>query len=96
MPVDEVARKTGFNHRISPNGRNPIHIRVGGSVRTLREMLGISVGHLSDELGIGVQELKKYESGDARISATRIQEISKLFGVPLSYFFSAQFSTPNF
>ncbi len=42
---------------------------------------------LGDQLGLTFQQVQKYESGKNRISAARLHEISKIFDVPLDYFY---------
>ena len=43
---------------------------------------------LSDALGVTFQQLQKYENGSNRISASRLYQLSRLLGVPISFFFS--------
>ena len=43
---------------------------------------------LSDALGVTFQQLQKYENGSNRISASRLYQLSRLLGVPISFFFT--------
>lgn len=66
---------------------NPIDKHVGSRVRLRRVLLGLSQEKLGDALGLTFQQVQKYEKGANRIGASRLQEISKILGVPPSYFF---------
>jgi transcriptional regulator with XRE-family HTH domain len=65
----------------------PIERHVGGRVRLRRMLLGMSQGQLGKALGVTFQQVQKYEKGQNRIGASRLQQIGKLLDVPVSYFF---------
>jgi transcriptional regulator with XRE-family HTH domain len=52
-----------------------------------RSMLGMSQTKLGDALGLTFQQVQKYEKGTNRISASRLQQISETFQVPVEFFF---------
>src|ERR1700678_4522278 len=60
---------------------------VGSRVRMRRMMLGMSQEKLGDSLGVTFQQVQKYEKGTNRISASRLQQISDTFQVPVECFF---------
>jgi transcriptional regulator with XRE-family HTH domain len=66
---------------------NPIDKHVGGRVRMRRIMLKMSQTDLGAELGITFQQIQKYEKGANRISASKLQRISEVLSVPVSFFF---------
>jgi transcriptional regulator with XRE-family HTH domain len=66
---------------------NPIDRHVGIRVRMRRLMLGLSQATLSDALGITFKQVQKYETGTNRIGAGRLQHISQVLQVPISFFF---------
>ena len=66
---------------------NPIDVHVGARVRMRRFLLGMSQGKLAEQLGVTFQQVQKYEKGLSRISASRLQMIATVFGVPVSFFF---------
>ena len=66
---------------------NPTDIYVGSRVRMRRKMLGMSQEKLGEQLGITFQQIQKYEKGTNRIGASRLQAISKVLDVPISFFF---------
>jgi len=66
---------------------NPIDVHVGSRVRMRRMMLKMSQSELGDALGVTFQQVQKYEKGTNRISASRLQRISDVLQVPVSFFF---------
>ena len=66
---------------------NPIDTHVGSRVRMRRMMLKMSQEKLGDALDITFQQVQKYEKGTNRISASRLQQISNILQVPVSFFF---------
>jgi transcriptional regulator with XRE-family HTH domain len=66
---------------------NPTDKHVGSRVRMRRMMLGMSQEKLGDALGLTFQQVQKYEKGTNRIGASRLQQISHILQVPVSFFF---------
>jgi transcriptional regulator with XRE-family HTH domain len=66
---------------------NPIDKHVGSRVRMRRMMLGMSQEKLGNSLGLTFQQIQKYEKGTNRIGASRLQQISQILEVPVSFFF---------
>lgn len=66
---------------------NPIDKHVGSRVRMRRMMLSMSQEKLGDALGLTFQQVQKYEKGTNRIGASRLQQISGILSVPVSFFF---------
>lgn len=66
---------------------NPIDKHVGSRVRMRRMMLGMSQEKLGDALGLTFQQVQKYEKGTNRIGASRLQQISLILQVPVSFLF---------
>lgn len=66
---------------------NPIDIHVGARVRLRRTLLGMSQERLGEALGLTFQQVQKYERGANRVGASRLFELAKALGVPVSYFF---------
>ena len=66
---------------------NPTDKHVGARVRMRRMMLGMSQEKLGDALGLTFQQVQKYEKGANRIGASRLQQISHILQVPVSFFF---------
>jgi transcriptional regulator with XRE-family HTH domain len=66
---------------------NPIDKHVGSRVRMRRMMLNMSQEKLGDALDLTFQQVQKYEKGTNRIGASRLQAISNILQVPVSFFF---------
>jgi transcriptional regulator with XRE-family HTH domain len=66
---------------------NPIDKHVGSRVRMRRMMLDMSQTNLGDALGLTFQQVQKYEKGTNRISASRLQHLTQILDVPISFFF---------
>src|SRR5205085_12524775 len=66
---------------------NPIDKHVGSRVRMRRMMLGMSQEKLGGALHLTFQQVQKYEKGTNRIGASRLQQISHILQVPVSFFF---------
>jgi transcriptional regulator with XRE-family HTH domain len=66
---------------------NPIDRHVGSRVRLRRMLIGMSQEKLGDALQLTFQQVQKYEKGANRIGASRLQEIAKILGVPVEFFF---------
>ncbi len=72
---------------IAKKAPNPTDKHVGSRVRMRRMMLGMSQEKLGDALGLTFQQVQKYEKGTNRIGASRLQQISHILQVPVSFFF---------
>lgn len=66
---------------------NPIDRHVGNRLRMQRILSNMSQEKLGEALGITFQQVQKYEKGINRISASRLQQISRILNVPPSFFF---------
>jgi len=66
---------------------NPIDVHVGSRIRLRRTMLSMSQEKLGEALGITFQQIQKYEKGTNRVGASRLQNISSVLNVPVSFFF---------
>ena len=66
---------------------NPTDVHVGGRIRARRTALQMSQEKLADGLGLTFQQVQKYEKGVNRVGASRLQAISDILEVPISFFF---------
>jgi transcriptional regulator with XRE-family HTH domain len=67
---------------------------VGGRVRLRRMMLNMSQQKFGDVLGLSFQQVQKYEKGANRITATRLQQLSQILQVPVTFFFEGAPGVP--
>ena len=74
---------------------NPIDKHVGSRVRMRRMMLSMSQEKLGNALGLTFQQVQKYEKGTNRIGASRLQQISSILQVPISFFFEGAPDVPG-
>jgi transcriptional regulator with XRE-family HTH domain len=74
---------------------NPIDKHVGSRVRMRRMMISMSQEKLGDALGLTFQQVQKYEKGTNRIGASRLQQISIVLQVPVSFFFEGVPTAPG-
>ena len=68
-------------------GANPVDEHFGARIRMRRTMLSLSQQKLADALGISVQRVRKYESGEGRISVAQLCEIADVLDVRPEFFF---------
>jgi transcriptional regulator with XRE-family HTH domain len=66
---------------------HPIDAYVGSRIRLRRVQLGLSQTALGGRIGVSFQAVQKYESGDIRISASRLFETAQALQVAPGYFF---------
>ncbi len=80
---------------VAKKAPNPIDKHVGSRVRMRRMMLSMSQEKLGDALGLTFQQVQKYEKGTNRIGASRLQQISNILQVPVSFFFDGAPHVPG-
>ena len=68
-------------------GISPIDVHVGARLRQRRTLLGMTQTNLGDAIGVSFQQMQKYERGANRISASRLFDLSRMFDVPIQFFF---------
>jgi transcriptional regulator with XRE-family HTH domain len=66
---------------------HPVDMHVGARVRQRRVLQGMTQTVLANALGLTFQQVQKYELGTNRISASRLHDLSRVFDVPINYFF---------
>jgi transcriptional regulator with XRE-family HTH domain len=74
---------------------NPTDKHVGNKVRMRRMTPGMTQEKLGDALGLTFQQVQKYEKGTNRISASRLQHISRILQVPVAFFFDGAPEIPG-
>ena len=65
----------------------PADKHVGARVRTRRMILGMTQTELGDACELTFQQIQKYEKGTNRVGASRLQQISEILQVPVSFLF---------
>ena len=74
-------------HRRGKGKSSPVDVHVGARVRIRRTLLGMTQTNLGDALGVSSQQMRMYERGAIRISASRLFALSRVLDVPLEFFF---------
>src|SRR5450830_950313 len=87
MPTETAIVVAGIALVATNKIPNPIDKHVGSRVRMRRMMLSMSQTKLGDALGLTFQQVQKYEKDTNRISASRLQDASRILQVAIAYFF---------
>ncbi len=66
---------------------NPIDVHVGHRIRQRRALRGLSQEKVAEALGLTFQQVQKYERGTNRVGSSRLYDLTRILGVPISYFF---------
>ncbi len=66
---------------------HPVDLHVGNRVRIRRRALNLSQEVLGGEVGVGFQQIQRYERGEIRIGASRLYALSEVLDVPVSFFY---------
>ena len=66
---------------------DPVDAHVGGRLRRRRTLLGLNEDAVAARLGVSFEQIQRYERGTGRIGAARLFRLSKVLGVPITYFF---------
>jgi transcriptional regulator with XRE-family HTH domain len=68
-------------------GRDEVDAYVGARIGLRRSALGLSQSALAQQLGISFQQVQKYETGQNRISASRLHRTATVLGTSVETFF---------
>lgn len=68
-------------------GRDEVDAYVGTRIGLRRSALGLSQSALAQQLGISFQQVQKYETGQNRISASRLHRAATVLGTSVETFF---------
>lgn len=67
--------------------QNSINVHLGQRLRQRRWVVGVTQEQLGQAVGVGFQQIHKYESGISQLTASRLWQISAALGCSVSYFF---------
>jgi transcriptional regulator with XRE-family HTH domain len=85
---DADADGPSFKRRtVIVDGPDPIDQHVGGQLRLRRAQAGLTQTELGAKVGLSFQAVQKYETGENRISASRLYQLARILNVSLPYFF---------
>jgi transcriptional regulator with XRE-family HTH domain len=86
-PRGQARRIRSSRRGVSPRKPTAVDKHVGKRLRLLRQINEVSLEKLAEIVDIAPQQIQKYEIGETRISASRIFELSKIFCVPVAWFY---------
>ena len=75
--------------------RHVVDVAVGAKIKRLRKKAGVSQSDLARILGLSFQQVQKYESGDNRVSASRLYEMAQILNATPGDFFADIGLTPE-
>jgi transcriptional regulator with XRE-family HTH domain len=64
-----------------------IDVLVGRRIRLRRSLLGLTQADLATKCFLSPQQVHKYERGESKMTAARLDQFSKAMRVPISWFF---------
>jgi transcriptional regulator with XRE-family HTH domain len=70
-----------------PKRVTEVDAMAGQRLKIRRTELGISQAVVAERLGVTFQQVQKYENGANRLSGGRLQQLTELLQVPVTYFF---------
>ncbi len=76
--------KKGFNIELKR--------KIGGKIREMRELRGLSQIELAERVGLSYQQIQKYEKGKSSISVERLFQIAYALNVSIQTFFEEDFN----
>jgi DNA-binding XRE family transcriptional regulator len=79
--------KKAKRKKITPRSPTFIDVYIGAHIRKHRLALHLTQRQLAKKLGVTMQQLQKYETGDNRVSAARLYEICKTLNVGIASMF---------
>lgn len=72
------------------NERDEFYIEMGFRLKQIRQIKKVSQAELADALGLVMQTIQKYESGEVKMSPEIIQKCAQLFKVSVGFFYGEE------
>ena len=66
---------------------NHLDAEIGRRLRQARLVENLTQDGLAQKLGISFQQVQKYENGTNRVSSSRLWAVSRVLGLPITYFY---------
>lgn len=66
---------------------NHLDTEIGLRLRQARLVENLTQDGLAQKLGISFQQVQKYENGTNRVSSSRLWTVSRVLGLPITYFY---------
>jgi transcriptional regulator with XRE-family HTH domain len=71
-----------------------LDLRIGALIREQRLLQNLAQGQLAQAVGVTQHQLQKYETGENRITASRLVECARALKVPVAWFYHS-IGTPS-
>ena len=68
---------------------NHLDAEIGRRLRQARLVENLTQDGLAQKLNISFQQVQKYENGTNRVSSSRLWAISRVLGLPITYFYES-------
>jgi transcriptional regulator with XRE-family HTH domain len=78
---------TDTSSRRTARAAEPLDAEVGSRIAARRAALGLTQTGLAELVGVSCQQVQKYESGQNRISASRLHHMAVALGLPIGALF---------
>jgi transcriptional regulator with XRE-family HTH domain len=91
----EKSKSRSSSTQLSPRSTVDADIEIGRRIRLRRREKGISLRELAGHLGLTFQQVQKYEKGINRVGAARLQQIAKMLGVDIPFFYDGDGKEPD-
>lgn len=75
------------NPKPSPRSADPVDAHIGRRLRLRRTVLGVRQDELARAVGITFQQLQKYETGENRVSASRLFQLAEALETTVAWFY---------
>lgn len=73
--------------RLDDGSSNPVDVYIGGRMKQLRMLHGMSQEKLSKLMNLTFQQIQKYETGTNRLSGSRIYDLCQIYNVDANFFY---------
>jgi transcriptional regulator with XRE-family HTH domain len=87
--------RSSSTKQLNPRSAGVADIEMGRRIRLRRRETGISQTKLADRLGLSFQQVQKYEKGISRVGAAQFQQIAKMLGVDIPFFYNGGGKEPD-
>ena len=87
--------RSSSTKQLSPRSAGIADIEMERRIRLRRRETGISQTELADHLGLSFQQMQKYEKGISRVGAAQLQQIAKMLGVDIPFFYDGDGKEPD-
>ena len=86
-PMRKKSKPRSSSSKLCPRSARNADIEMGRRIRLRRRETGISQIEPAGRLWLSFQQVQKYEKGTNRVGASRLQQISEILQVPVSFLF---------